>query len=53
MLEVSVDPKTRQHMSIRVHTREQKKAEEAWQGYHGWPNPIGPGRLPFIDIDLT
>ena len=25
------DPKTKRHTSIRVHTREQKKAEAAWQ----------------------
>ena len=53
MLEVSVDPGTKLHQSIRVHTREQKKAEVAWQGYHEWKNPKGPGRLPYFDIDLT
>lgn len=53
MLEVSVDPKTKRHTSIRVHTREQRKAEEAWQGYHAWENPDGRGRVPFFDIELT
>ena len=53
MLEVAVDPKTRQHKSIRVHTRQQEKGTESWQGYHKWPHPKGSGRLPFFDIDLT
>ena len=53
MLEVSIDPKTKQHQSIRVHTRQQKKDEVVWQGYHEWKNPEGPGHLPYFDIDLT
>lgn len=52
LLEVSIDPKTKQHLSIRVHSREQKKENESWQGYHAWPNSNG-GRLPYFDIDLT
>ena len=52
LLEVTVHPRTKRHLSVRVHTREQKKAEEAWQGYHAWPNPDG-GRLPYYDIELT
>jgi len=38
--------------SIRVHTREQRKAKGAWQGWHEWPNPNGSGRVPFFDIEL-
>ena len=53
ILEVTVDPKTKQHISIRVHTREQKKAEATWDGYHAWPNPTGRGRLPYFDITLS
>jgi len=53
MLEVSVDRKTKQHMSIRVNTRRQKRAEEAWQGYHEWTKPKVRGRLLYFDIDLT
>ena len=52
MLEVSVDPRTKRHTSIRVHNRQQKKENESWQGFHEWPNPKG-GRLPFFDIELT
>lgn len=52
MLEVTIDPKTKQHTSVRVHTREQKKAEQAWQGFYGWPSANG-GRLPYFDIELT
>jgi small GTP-binding protein len=51
MLEVVIDPATKKHKSIRVHTRQQKKENEAWQGYHEWPNP-GGGRLPYFDIDF-
>lgn len=51
MLEVTIDPQTKEHQSIRVHTRRQETGSEAWQGYHEWPNPKG-GRLPFFDIDL-
>jgi small GTP-binding protein len=51
MLEVTIDPKTMKHTSIRVHTREQKKENESWQGCHAWTNPKG-GRLPFFDIQL-
>ncbi|MHC4166658.1 MAG: hypothetical protein ACYSWQ_06860 [Planctomycetota bacterium] len=53
MLVVSVEQKTRQHLSIRVHTRRQKRAEEIWQGYHEWKNPDGGGRVPYYDIDLS
>jgi GTPase SAR1 family protein len=51
MLEVAFDQKTKQHLSIRVHTRQQKKENESWQGYHEWPKPKG-GRIPFFDIGL-
>ena len=51
MLQVVIDLSTKKHMSIRVHTRQQTKENEAWQGYHVWPNP-GGGRLPYFDIDL-
>ena len=49
MLEVVIDPGTRKHKSIRVHTRQQKKENEAWQGCHEWPNPKG-GRISYFDI---
>jgi hypothetical protein len=51
-LEVTIDPKTKTHRSTRVHTREQKKSDTAWQGYHAWPNPKGRGRLSYFDITL-
>jgi len=53
LLEVSLDPRTKRHMSIRVHTRRQKKAEEAWQGFHEWTKPKVQGRFSYFDIDLT
>ena len=54
MLEVVIDPSTKRHKSIRVHTRQQKKENEAWKGYHEWPNSNGDGgRFPYFDIDLT
>ncbi len=52
MLEVVIDPGTRKHKSIRVHTRQQKKENESWQGCHEWPNPKG-GRLPYFDIEFS
>jgi len=40
--------------AIRVHTRQKRKAEGAWEGYYNWPDPDGgKGRVPFFDIDLS
>jgi hypothetical protein len=40
--------------SIRVHTRERRKAEGAWGAWYEWPNPDGrAGRVPYFDIRLT
>jgi hypothetical protein len=48
LLEIAKDLK-----SLRVHTREQRTAEGAWQGWHEWPAPDGGnGRVPFFDIAL-
>ena len=52
LLEVFVDPQTKQHQSIRVHTREQRKGGQAWQGYYAWPMANGTGQLPYYDINL-
>lgn len=52
LLEVFGDSKTKQHKVIRVHTRQQRKENEAWQGYHEWPHHHHLGRYPFFDIDL-
>lgn len=39
--------------SVRVHTRERRKAEGAWQGFHEWPDPNrGAGRVPYFDVNL-
>ncbi len=39
--------------SIRVHTRQQKKPDGAWEGYYEWDDPDGgKGRMPYYDIDL-
>lgn len=39
--------------NIRVHTREQRKAAGAWQGWHEWPDPEGgKGKVPYFDIPL-
>lgn len=48
LLEIQADLK-----SVRVHTREQRKAEGAWQGWHEWPDPNGgDGHVPYFDIEL-
>jgi hypothetical protein len=40
--------------SIRVHTREQRKPDGAWQGWHEWPDPDGgSGRVPFFDVEFS
>jgi hypothetical protein len=37
--------------SARVHTREQRKPDGAWDGWHEWPDPDGgKGRVPYYDI---
>src|SRR5262245_61001037 len=39
--------------SIRVHTRQQRKPNGAWEGYYEWPHPSGEDtRLPYYDIRL-
>ena len=53
LIEVTINPRTKRHESIRVHTRKQRKENEAWQGYYEWPNPDGGGRIAHFDIDLT
>lgn len=46
VLEIARDLK-----SVRVHTREQRKPDGKWDGWHEWPNPAGgQGRLPYYDI---
>ena len=48
LLEIQPDLK-----SLRVHTREQRKAAGAWQGWHEWPDPKGGGgKVPFFDIEF-
>ena len=48
VLEIARDLK-----SARVHTREQRKPDGAWDGWHEWPDPEGgKGRLPYYDINL-
>ncbi len=36
--------------SIRVHTREQREPDGAWDGWYEWPNPEGKGRIAHYDI---
>jgi hypothetical protein len=46
VLEIARDLK-----SVRVHTREQRKPDGAWGGWHEWPKPKGgTGRIPYYDI---
>jgi hypothetical protein len=49
VLEISPD-----FASVRVHTRERRKAEGAWRGWYEWPDPKGgSGRVPYFDITLA
>ncbi len=44
----------RDFSSIRVHTRQQKNPDGAWDGYYEWPDPDGgKGKVPYYDIDLN
>jgi hypothetical protein len=44
----------RDHSSIRVHTRQQRKPEGAWQGWHEWPDPDGgQGNVAYFDLRLS
>ena len=46
VLEIARDLK-----SARVHTREQRKPDGAWDGWHEWLDPDGGrGRVPYYDI---
>ncbi|HLK60522.1 MAG TPA: TIR domain-containing protein [Chthonomonadaceae bacterium] len=46
LLEIARDLK-----SIRVHTREQRKPDGAWSGWHEWPAPKGiEGQVAYYDI---
>ena len=47
VLEIARDLK-----SVRVHTREQRKPDGAWDGWHEWPHLDGgnKGRMPYYDI---
>ncbi len=39
--------------SIRVHTRQQRQPDGAWEGWYEWPDPDGgAGRVPYFDIPL-
>ena len=39
--------------SVRVHTRQQPRAEGAWSGLYEWPDPEGGDRrVPYYDIQL-
>ncbi len=51
VLEIERDPKSRRHERIRVHTRQQKTARQAWEGWYAWPESDG-GRLAYYDINL-
>lgn len=40
--------------SMRIHTREQRKAEGTWKGWYEWPDPDGGnGKVPFFDVDFA
>jgi len=44
----------RDFSSVRVHTREQRKPDGDWQGWHEWPDAKDKTiRLPYYDIDLS
>ncbi|HPO15898.1 MAG TPA: metallophosphoesterase [Candidatus Hydrogenedentes bacterium] len=46
VLEIARDLK-----SVRVHTREQRQPDGAWDGWHEWPDPEGgKGRVAYYDI---
>lgn len=39
--------------SMRVHTRQQPKADGAWTGWHEWPNPNGDNsKVAYFDISF-
>lgn len=52
LLEVYVNSTTGKHEKIRVHSRQQKKDSEAWQGYYEWTKKDSTGRFSYFDIDL-
>ena len=44
----------RDFSSVRVHTREQRKPDGDWQGWHEWDDPKGGnGKVPYYDISLS
>ena len=44
----------RDFSSVRVHTREQRKPDGDWQGWHEWDDPKGgKGKIPYYDISLS
>jgi len=44
----------RDFSSIRVRTREQRKPDSNWQGWHEWPDAKDKTiRVPYYDIDLS
>jgi hypothetical protein len=44
----------RDFSSVRIHTREQRKPDGNWQGWHEWDDPKGgKGKIPCYDIDLS
>jgi hypothetical protein len=43
----------RDHATIRIHTREQRRSDGPWQGWHQWPDPDNPdGRLAYFELDV-
>jgi hypothetical protein len=39
--------------SVRVHTRQQRKPDGAWDGWYEWDNPKGGhSHVPYYDIEL-